>query len=390
MNIIPGLFLQDSWQIIKNLRLNYGLRWNAQFFRGPFKDHKISITDQLQPRIGAIYYAGNSGRYKLTAHFGRYYATFPLFTVLEKILPFNNLGLGYVADPRIPGTEPVDTIFNVPGDEPVTIIDPGKIRGEFTDEFVAGFEMLLEPKLKIGIKGIFRHLKNGLQTYIPSGDSLIVGNPGSGMLETLPSYKRKYAALELSIGTYETSRIIFFTSYVLSVNKGNYTGFFDQDNGQINKPGEYQGLQVPEQVPNSYGYMPNDRRHVFKLNASYRFKFGLTAGTSFWIMSGTPYNEFGISHFGAQRYVYLVERGTAGRLPTLWDLNLRFTYDFDFASVHGKIFLDALHVGSPMETVKVDEEKFFDYEMTLPNENYGNVLQYQPPMMIRIGLNIDI
>ncbi len=392
MNIIPGIFLQDSWQLFKNLRLKYGLRWDAQFFRGPYKDHKISITDQVQPRIGVIYNAGNSGKYKLTAHFGRYYAQYPLFTVFDKILPYNNLGLGYTADPRIPGTEPSDTVLAIFGDEPHQIIDPGKIRGEFTDEFVAGFEMQLERKLKIGIKGVYKNLKNGLTSYVPNpnGDSIIVGNPGSGMLETLPAFNRKYAALELSLGTYETTRFIFFTSYVLSVNKGNYTGFFDQDNGQIAKPGEYQGLQVPEQVPNSYGYMPNDRRHVFKLNASYRFKFGLTAGTSFWIMSGTPLNEFGTSPFGVQRYVYLVERGTAGRLPTLWDLNLRLTYDFDIASVHGKIFLDALHVGSPMKTVKVDEVNFFDYEETNPNENYGNVVQTQPPMMIRIGLNIDI
>jgi hypothetical protein len=388
-NIIPGLFVQDSWQLFRNIRLNYGLRWDAQFFRGPYKSHNINITDQLQPRIGVIYNAGNSIKYKLTAHFARYYTQYPLFTVLDKILPYNNLGLAYLADPRVPGTEPVDTVFNVPGDKPGTIIDPGRIRGEFSDEFVAGFEMLLVPKLKLGIKGVYRHLKNGFGFYVPHGDSLIIGNPGSGMLETLPSYNRKYAALVFSLGTYQTSRFIFFTSYVLSLNKGNYTGFFDQDHAQINLPGNYMGLQLPEQVPNSYGYMPNDRRHVFKLNASYRFRFGLTAGTSFWLMSGTPLNEFGTSWF-PNRYIFLVERGTAGRLPTLWDLNLRLTYDFDIASVHGKIFLDALHVGSPMETVKVDELRYLDVEMTNPNEKYGKVLQYQPPMMIRWGLNIDI
>ena len=43
-----------------------------------------------------------------------------------------------------------------------------------------------------------------------------------------------------------------------------------------------------------------------------------------------------------------------------------------------------------MKTVKIDEVRFEDVEMTDPNENYGNVVQYQPPMMIRIGLNIDI
>ncbi len=388
MNYIPGIFLQDSWQLSNKLRLNYGLRWDAQFFRGPFKDHKISITDQLQPRIGVIYNAGNSGKYKFTAHFGRFYAQYPLFTVFDKILPYDNPIFAWDTDPRIPGTVPVDTLQADFGDEPHQIIETDKIHGEFSDEFVVGFEMLLARKLKLGIRGVYKNLKNGLTSYLVDG-SVIVGNPGSGMLEALPAFKRKYAALELSLGTYETTRLSFFTSYVLSVNKGNYTGFFDQDNGQIAKPGDYQGLQVLEQVTNSYGYMPNDRRHVFKMNASYRFKFGLTAGSSFWIMSGTPYNEFGQSSYGAQRYVYLVERGTAGRLPTLWDLNLRLTYDFDITSVHGKIFLDALHVGSPMKTVQLDEVRYFDYDMTNPNDNYGNVVQYQPPMMIRIGVNID-
>jgi hypothetical protein len=343
----------------------------------------------VQPRVGLIYNAGNSGKYKFTAHFGRFYAQYPLFAVFDKILPYDNSFFGYDTDPRIPGTVPTDTLLAFFSDEPPQTIDPGKLHGEFSDEFLVGFEMQLARNFIFGIKGVYKNLKNGLANLY-SGDSMIVGNPGSGMLEVLPAYKRKYTALELSLGTHDTTRLSFFTSYVLSVNKGNYTGFFDQDNGKVATPGNYMGLQVPEQFSNSYGYMPNDRRHVFKMNASYRFKFGLTAGTSFWIMSGTPYNKFGTSPFGSQRYVFLVERGTAGRLPTLWDLNLRLTYDFDIASVHGKIFLDALHVGSPMKTVQVDEVSFFDYEMTNPNDNYGNVVQYQPPMMIRIGVNIDI
>lgn len=389
MNIIPGIFLQDSWQLSSKLRLNFGLRWDAQFFRGPIKGHDISINDQVQPRIGVIYNPGNSGKYKFTAHFGRYYARYPLFTVFDKIIPYDNSVYAYDSDPRNPGAVPIDTLLDFSSDEPPQVIDTVKLHGEFSDEFVVGFEMLLAHKLKFGIKGVYKSLKNGLASYYGDGP-MIVGNPGSGMLHTLPAYKRNYAALELSFGTYETSRFSFFTSYVLSVNKGNYTGFFDQDMGQVNCPGNYMGLQVPEQIANSYGYMPNDRRHVFKMNASYRFKFGLTAGTSFWLMSGNPLNEFGTSPFGFNRYVFLVERGTAGRYPTLWDLNLRLTYDFDIASVHGKIFLDALHVGSPMQTVRVDEVRYFDYDETNPNENYGNVVQYQPPMMIRIGINIDI
>jgi len=389
MNIIPGIFIQDSWQLFNKFRLNYGLRWDAQFFRGPVKGHNISITDQVQPRVGVIYTPGNSGKYKFTAHFARFYAQYPLFVVFDKILPYDNPWLGYDTDPRIPGTEPIDTILWFPSDEPPQIIDSIRLHGEFSDEFLIGFEAQLPHNLKLGIRGILRNLKNGLANAYTS-EGMVVGNPGSGMLDYLPAYKRKYTALEVSFGTNEINRFNFFTSYVLSVNKGNYTGFFDHDNGKMDNPGNYMGLQLPEQVPNSDGYLPNDHRHIFKFNASYQFNFGFTAGTTFWIMSGAPYNELGTSTMGTGRYVFLVERGTAGRLPTIWDLNLRLTYDLDIASVHGKIFLDALHVGSPRKTVQVDEVRFYDYEMTNPNENYGNVLQYQPPMMIRLGLSIDI
>lgn len=238
MNIIPGIFLQDSWQLSNKLRLNYGLRWDAQFFRGPFKDHHISINDQVQPRVGLIYNAGNSGKYKFTAHFGRFYAQYPLFAVSDKILPYDNPIFGYDTDPRIPGTVPVDTLLAFFSDEPPQIIDPGKLHGEFSDEFLVGFEMQLARKFKFEIKGVHKNLKNGLANLY-SGESMIVGNPGSGMLEVLPAFKRKYTALELSLGTYETTRLNFFTSYVLSVNKGNYTGFFDQDNGKVATPGNY-------------------------------------------------------------------------------------------------------------------------------------------------------
>ena len=68
----------------------------------------------MQPRIGVIYNAGNAGKYKLTAHFGRYYATYPLYTVLDKIIPYNNLGVAYLADPRIPGLIVEAFIFGKP------------------------------------------------------------------------------------------------------------------------------------------------------------------------------------------------------------------------------------------------------------------------------------
>jgi hypothetical protein len=215
----------------------------------------------------------------------------------------------------------------------------------------------------------------------------VVGNPGSGLLEFLPKYKRNYVSVEFILGTNELRRFNFFTSYVLSQNKGNYTGFFDQDFLEA-LPGANLGLQVAEQAPNSYGYLPNDHRHTFKFSASYRFKFGLTAGTSFWMMSGAPLNELGQTKFGLKRFSYLVERGTAGRLPTIWDFSIRLSYNLRISSTQSKLFLDVLHIGNPRRAVIKDQIRFLDLDLR-ENPNYGNVIQYQPPTMVRIGLSVD-
>lgn len=53
----------------------------------------------------------------------------------------------------------------------------------------------------------------------------------------------------------------------------------------------------------------------------------MTTGAFLTWQSGTPLNEFGANpaYF---RGTFLVPRGSAGRTPVVWDLDLRFAYPF--------------------------------------------------------------
>jgi len=95
--------------------------------------------------------------------------------------------------------------------------------------------------------------------------------------------------------------------------------------------------------------------------------------------------------------MFLVERGSAGRTPSIWDLNLRLTHDLPWSAgplSRGRLILDLLHVGSPREVVAVDQWHYTGLdpetgEQTKPNLNYGAAIGHQPPMSARLGLELD-
>jgi hypothetical protein len=88
-----------------------------------------------------------------------------------------------------------------------------------------------------------------------------------------------------------------------------------------------------------------------------------------------------------------VPRGTAGRAPALWDLNLRATYDFPGLGlpIQGRLVADVQHIGNPREVIRVDQVRFRSLdpatgEQSEPNENFMKPVLYQDPMTLRIGL----
>jgi len=225
------------------------------------------------------------------------------------------------------------------------------------------------------------------------GPLFVLGTPGKGNFDFLPPPKREYTALEVAAegmwggGSYRAS-------YVLSRTWGNYPGLFNSDAGWAN-PGGITTFWMSHQAENSTGYLPNDRTHVVQLRGSYATRFGLGVGTVFTFETGTPINDFAAGpNIGAYSPTFVAPRGSAGRTPSLWDLNFRLTYNFPIARRwQMQAVLDLLHVGNPRRAVWVDESHYLTLDANgnpgSPNPNYKQPIAYQPPMAARLGLEVN-
>jgi hypothetical protein len=135
--------------------------------------------------------------------------------------------------------------------------------------------------------------------------------------------------------------------------------------------------------------VPNDRTHVLKFLGSYRFPMALTVGTSALLASGAPLSEYGTSVGGFPYWTFIRTRGTAGRTPTTWNIDLRFTYDVPVARgarVRPRVLLDVFNVGNQRRPLTYDQRHYTTSDLSGVNPNYGAVTQYQAPLSARLGM----
>jgi hypothetical protein len=386
-NRVLSLFLQDSWIAATWLTLNYGLRWDGQYLVGFDGSTSQTVTGQFQPRIGIV---THWEREMLSASYARYYEQLPTGFAVRHYIPDRNGFYFYDQDPAS-GSPPRDSFdFSAP----VTPEVRG-LKGQHVDEWSIGYARGVAKAVRLGVRGVYRTLGEAISHGYPdvSSPQEFMGNPGRGNLSFLPPFKRRYTAIELTIGGRVSRGVELFAAYVLSRSWGNYPGLYDSDIEGEN-PNVPQSSGFPEQVPNSWGPLPNDRTHVFKLFGSAQITRDLELGLFSSWLSGTPLNEFGALPNLPASDVFLSPRGLVGRTPSLWDVNFRGTYVLPrvIGSV-ARIVLDVFHVGSPRRAVSFDQVHYQDVDPSgsqiLANPNYLKATRFQPPMSARLGVTAD-
>jgi hypothetical protein len=387
-NRTPAAFIQDSWRVMDRLRLNLGIRWDAQYMIDSNGNTAQRITDQYQPRAGFIFQPAADGRQKVFGSFARFYQNLSTALSVMKHMEGNLFGIvGYSSDPRVDRTIREDI---VPGG---IYSEVDGLEGQYYDEFTLGYEIQFRQTYKAGITGSYRILQQGIEdSYIESEDDFLYGNPGSGALAEFPKMNREYQSIAITFERNGGRHFNFISSYVLSQNEGNYPGLFNSDYG-IPFPNVTAGYDLLENLVDSDGLLPNDRTHVFKFAGSYRWDFGLMLGSTFTWASGTPKSVFTASSWGPWYYNFLEPRGTDGRTPSIWDLNFRLAYDIPFHGNSGKrtrLLLDLFHIGNPRKATAYDQLAFYGMDgegnPTDPNLYYGTPVSYQPPMSVRLGI----
>ncbi len=369
-------FLQDHWQAFHNLGFHAGLRWDGQLVFGANGKVVHRIRGLLQPRFGFVFQPEE--RWKVFGSFGRFAQEWS--SALMTIYTYDSYyrSVAYTQDPRVGNTK--GTIqFEIPGGIP----DETTLQAQHYDEVSLGCERTIGTQIKVTLQGIFRKLRQSIDGGAREG----VGNPGEGVLAAYPKPRREYTALVVTIEQRMSERLSFLASYVLSRNYGNYEGLYDSYNGNIVPNVDFLYFYAG----NTPGLLPNDRTHVFKFSGSYVFPFGLVAGTTCTWESGTPLNEIaGQADIGE----FLRPRGTAGRTPSLWDLNARLIYPLSFAQdLQSRLILDVFHIASQRKPVEFDQEHYGivndDGSLSGPNPGYATATGYQPPMSVRLGMEVS-
>jgi hypothetical protein len=229
-----------------------------------------------------------------------------------------------------------------------------------------------------------------------------------------PKAKRSYQAVEIFLdGNWD--KVFLQGSYTYAKSKGNTEGGVKSDIGQVNTS-VTQDFDYIELTADTFGYLPNDRRHSLKLFGNYEISDEWSVGGNLLVQSGRPINCLGVLYpYHGDFHVYgssfmrcgttsagqsvnpdtgelngpveAVPRGTKGRLPWTYSLDLNLRYAPAWAK--GLSFkVDVFNVLNKQRVVSVVEQAE-DPDTGLPSDAYLLPTAYQPPRSVRFMVQYD-
>jgi len=428
-----AFYVEDNWNITDSFLFSAGLRWDSfENLNGQGQTY-VEIDNQFGPRLGfswdvkgdsSMKVYGNAGRYALplTASVAIRGASASLFT--RRDYRFTGIDPATGAPT---GLTPLNALRYVNGEfgEPknASTIASKNLDPMYQDEFILGAQMRITNHQNIGARAIYRELKaaiddncdyapilttagftqdeegawfdgDGRAAILPNGafPYCRMFNPGEdaifltdffddGTLTSTtiagdllsPKARRTYKALELFWdGNWD--RTFMQASYTLAYSEGNTEGGVKSDIGQ-DDTNVTQDFDYKELAVDSFGYLPNDRRHSFKIFGSYALTEEISVGTNLLVQSGRPKNCLGVLfpyHGGIHPYGSSFfrcgttarggrdgpseprPRGTEGRLPWTYQVDMSFAYAPQWAEgLTAK--MDVFNVFNRQEPIAVDD-----------------------------------
>ena len=434
-------YLEDNWQLTDNLRIYAGIRnesfENLNSLGGTF----IDVSDTWAPRLGFSWDVNGDSTFKVFGNAGRYYI--PVYAntnvrlagseldtrtywTFSSIDPITGIP---VLEQQIGGLQ-VTSDGSVP--DPRGVVD-NNLSPMYQDEYILGFQMQLSELWSMGVRGIYRDLKSGMDDVCPfdepyewalsagysdeqataigaavnhcfltnpgkdlsanvdldgTGELTRVDIPASAML--IPEAKRRYNALEIFFERGWDNKWFLQGSYTWAKSFGNTEGYVKSDNAQ-DDAGITQDFDYPGLTDGAYGYLPNDRRHSLKLFGAYQITDEWQVGANMLVQSGRPYNCFGVypedgpdggaSGYGVASFYCgtnadpaypntLSPRGTAGRVPWVQMFDLKVTYTPKWA--------EGLQLGVSVQNV-FDTEDYYRVQDSFESEGREPLTSYGQP-----------
>ena len=335
-----SMYARDSFRILSNLTLNFGIRWEKQNLLD--RDGKTAGADSATgnpginlnywaPRLGFVWDPSGSARSKVFGSWGRYYESIPADIQIrafggEAICFCYNLSAS-------PTNYPPDTSVRACGLWGGTAPVEPDLTGQYIDEWVIGVEHEIMPNTTVGVKVAHRNLGSVIEDFLViSEGNYFIANPGAGTLgQTVsfydyseapaPKVTRKNTDVQLTLRKRYSNNWQLLASYTWQKLEGNYDGLFQNSTGQLD-PNINSAFDYGDFMINAQGRLTNERKHQGKVDASYTLSGkadGLTLGTSIRAYSGYPQTAYGYSFLYGNWEYYLTPRGSHVKWEILAD-----------------------------------------------------------------------
>ncbi len=444
-----NFFAQDSWQVGDKLTINPGVRYEQEKMSGTIiKDWELK--NNWAPRIGVTYDWAGDGRTKVYANYGRFYARIPNDLAARALSADDGFTRGDYFDAGLTQIVPegvaaagVTRHFILAGVGADTIDEKAKLTS--TNEFLVGIDREIMPNTTFGIRYLFRNMPQVLEDIancpmvayeLPQTSAIcgsveyILTNPKASIpvapgTEFLGAHfddpVHKYNSLEFTLNRRVTNWSAM-ASYRWSRLRGNFEGFYRDDNGQSD-PGISSLYDFPTNDP-SYapfyaaqhsgdirflgdhnGILPLDRPHQVKVYAN-RSWAGFNLGTGVNLSSGKPLTPMAANpNYGSKGEIPVAARGTGiqtvdgfkKRTPFESQVDLQASYALQMANERRVTLLaDIFNLFNERRTLNYNQNTQLDNGPADPDFGKpistilsGNPPQFQVPISMRVGVRFE-
>jgi hypothetical protein len=423
-----ALFVEDEWKIGSSLTIRPGIRYEQETLSGSIVK-SFSLKNNWAPRLGVVWDPSRTGKGKVFANYGRYYARVPNDLAARALSSDASITADYF-DPDLTRPVPDGTVTTNPATGTATTthftllgasadaIDPNA-RLSYYNEFVVGTDYTVARGLDVGVRYVHRTIGRVLedvQQYplvavslgVPGAATAdyLLTNPGPGTpviqdaggTVSFESPVHDYHAIELTANRRLAKGWSLISSYRWSRLTGNFEGFFRNDNGQSD-PGISSLYDYPTNDPtysaiggSQFGYagdirflgaagngpLPLDRTHDVKMYGSYSPAQGLNLALGLELESGAPltafaahpvYDSGGEIPLTARGAGFQTSNGFRTRTPWTKPFNAQASYSLKLGARALVLSADALNLFNTQTILEYDT--FSELRFGVPNPDFG-------------------
>jgi len=364
-----GIYVQDSWRVIPNLTLNFGVRYSYYHM----KTVNLSNKKNIDPRIGFSWDPMGDGKTVIRGGFGRF--TNNILTN-EALLTswFDQLGINYVYYPGWPDPlqpNPFGTTFSLPGGTRY-LAEPGQIPPN-TTQLTLGVQRQFMTDFSASADFVWARGRNLLKwrNLNPTIQFQRLDPTKGNIFQTEGSGKSDYKGLLISLQKRYSHGFAFEISYTLSKSLSD---------AEI-EWSESSNYEHPEL---DYGPMNTDARHRISVNGIVDIPLGFQFSAWAYYNTALPYNII-TGNDDYNNYSWWAyppgERRNSGRGSDYFSLNVRLSKFINIKPVSFQVFAELFNA--------TNRTNFTSYAGNMQSTIFGQPTWAQDPRLIQLGARIN-